>query len=110
MSDPYSTQPPPDRGVKVPHLVFGLLFLGATAIWAIGQSGVISGEQLTLLAPVVLIIAGVVGLAASLAAGRNRHRREQPRDVAESDTYTQSFAADADTSTDDPTVHDERQS
>ena len=28
MSDPTYPQPPADRSVKVPHLVFGLLFLG----------------------------------------------------------------------------------
>jgi hypothetical protein len=116
MSDPqqnqYPAQPPPDRSVKIPHLVFGLLFLGASAIWAIGQSGAVSGENLTLLAPVVLIGAGVIGLAASLAAGRNRHRRERrAHDVApdlahDGDTYTQFF----DTDVEDTTEHEERQS
>lgn len=75
MSDPtYSAapRPPVDRSVKVPHLVFGLLFLGVAGIWALGTSGLISGERLTILAPAVLIAAGVIGLVASLASGRNR--------------------------------------
>ena len=50
------TPPPADRTLKVPHLVFGLLFLGVAGIWALGQSG-------------------VIGLAASLASGRNKRRR-----------------------------------
>ena len=78
MSDPTYPQPPADRSVKVPHLVFGLLFLGVAGIWALGASDAISGEHLAVLGPAVLIVAGVVGLAASLANGRNR-RRARPR-------------------------------
>ncbi len=111
MSDPQQQYPPPDRSVKIPHLVFGLLFLGASAIWAVGESGRISGESLTLLAPVVLIGAGVIGLVASLAAGRNRHRRDERSGYEVSpeppgDSYTQFFDTDAE----DTTQHDERQS
>ena len=78
MSEPTYTQPPADRSVKVPHLVFGLLFLGVAGIWALGASDAISGEHLAVLGPAVLILAGVVGLAASLANGRNRRRRDVP--------------------------------
>jgi len=80
MSEPTSTypQPPADRSVKVPHLVFGLLFLGVAGIWALGASDAISGEHLAVLGPAVLIIAGVVGLAASLANARNRRRSTFP--------------------------------
>ncbi len=75
MSDPnLYPQPPADRSVKIPHLVFGLLFLGIAGIWALGVSDLISGEQLAILGPGVLIVAGVIGLAASLANGRNRRR------------------------------------
>jgi hypothetical protein len=75
MTDPTFPPPPTDRSVKVPHLVFGLLFLGVAGIWALGVSDAISGEHLAVLGPAVLILAGVVGLAASLANGRNRRRR-----------------------------------
>jgi hypothetical protein len=108
---PYE-QPPVDRTLKVPHLVFGLLFLGFAGLWALGESGAISGERVTILGPAVLVLAGVVGLAASLAAGRNRHRRERlAHEVApdlghDGDTYTQFF----DTDVDDTTEHEERQS
>jgi hypothetical protein len=70
MSDPIYATPPADRRVKVPHLVFGLLFLGVAGIWALGTSDVISGERLAVLAPAVLIAAGVIGLVASLASAR----------------------------------------
>jgi hypothetical protein len=76
MSDPSYAPPPADHRVKITHLVFGLLFLGAAGTWALGASGAISGEHLAVLAPALLIGAGVVGLAASLASGRNRRRTE----------------------------------
>lgn len=68
--------PPPDTSVKVAHLVFALLFLGAAGIWALVETDVITAERLTVLAPALLIAAGVIGLAASLASSRNRRRRQ----------------------------------
>src|SRR6478609_7025996 len=105
MSDPTYPQPPADRSVKVPHLVFGLLFLGVAGIWALGASNAISGEHLAVLGPGVLILAGVIGLAASLANGRNR-RRSVPAGYAP-DSYTGSAYAEpetTDTSTTDTTT------
>jgi hypothetical protein len=108
---PYE-QPPVDRTLKVPHLVFGLLFLGFAGLWALGESGAISGERVTILGPAVLVLAGVVGLAASLAAGRNRHRRERlAHEVApdlghDADSYTHFFDEDVE----DTTQHEEKQS
>jgi hypothetical protein len=107
---PYE-QPPIDRTLKVPHLVFGLLFLGFAGLWALGESGAISGQGVTILGPAVLVLAGVVGLAASLAAGRNRHRRERrAHEVApdlghDGDAYTQFFDTDV-----EDTQHEEKQS
>src|ERR1700710_2338213 len=113
MSEYTYEQPPVDRTLKAPHLVFGLLFLAFAALWAFGESGAISGEGVTILGPAVLVLAGVVGLAASLAAGRNRHRRERAaHEVApdlehDSDNYTQVFdTSDADV--EDPTQPQER--
>jgi hypothetical protein len=96
-------QPPADRTVKVPHLVFGLLFLGVAGIWALGASDAISGEHLAVLGPGVLILAGVIGLAASLANGRNRRRQAQAEHQPESyetATYESTDSTDSTATTD----------
>jgi hypothetical protein len=96
MSDP--TYPPADRSVKIPHLVFGLLFLGGAGIWALGASNVISGERLAVLGPGVLIAAGIIGLAASLANGRNRRRSTSAYEpMADSTSYRTDTAEDSGT-------------
>ena len=100
MSDPTYPQPPADRSVKVPHLVFGLLFLGVAGIWALGASDAISGEHLAVLGPAVLILAGVVGLAASLANGRNRRRRSVPAAYAPESYDSTEYADTTYTTTD----------
>lgn len=105
MSDPTYPQPPADRTVKVPHLVFGLLFLGVAGIWALGASDAISGEHLAVLGPGVLILAGVIGLAASLANGRNRRRQAQVGYQPES-YETTTFDSTETTDTADSTVTD----
>lgn len=69
-----SLHPDPDHSVKIPHLVFGLLFLGLAGIWALVVTDVITAGRLTVVAPALLIAAGVIGLAASLAGTRNRSR------------------------------------
>ena len=45
MSEPLQ-QPPVDRSVKIPHLVFGLLFLGVAVVWALAVAGVITEDRL----------------------------------------------------------------
>jgi hypothetical protein len=75
MSD-LNQQPQPDRSVKITHLVFGLLFLGVAVVWALVVGDVINENDLAVLAPAVLIAAGVIGLATSLASARNRRHRE----------------------------------
>jgi hypothetical protein len=75
--NPQHAQPPADHSVKIPHLVFGLLFLGIAVVWALVVGDVITEDRLTVIAPSLLIAAGVVGLAASLASSRNR-RGNQP--------------------------------
>lgn len=84
--------PPPDTSVKVTHLVFALLFLGTAGIWALARTGVVTADRLTVVAPALLIAAGVIGLVASLASGRNRRRRpssaplhHDPHDAATDD-------------------------
>ncbi len=78
MSDPTHTQAPADRTVKIPHLVFGLLFLGIAAVWALIATDVITEDRLTWIGPAILVGAGVIGLAASLASTRNRRNKRQP--------------------------------
>jgi hypothetical protein len=92
MSEPIYTQPPADRSVKIPHLVFGLLFLGVAGIWALGTSDVLSGEKLAILGPGVLIAAGVIGLVAGLASGRNRRRSTPFEPQYDSTTTTTDYA------------------
>jgi cytochrome bd-type quinol oxidase subunit 2 len=75
MSD-LNQQQPADRSVKITHLVFGLLFLGVAVVWALVVGDVIHEDDLAVLAPAILIAAGVVGLAASLASARNRRNRD----------------------------------
>lgn len=82
--------PPPDHSVKVPHLVFGLLFLGLAVVWALVASDTIDADSVPLIGPGVLIAAGVVGLVASLANGRNRRGREQVV-VDDPDAYTETY-------------------
>ena len=81
LPDPHSPAPPPDTAVKVTHLVFALLFLGAAATWVLVETHAITAERLTVLAPALLIAAGVIGLAASLASSRNRRRRSDREPV-----------------------------
>ncbi|MEO7350772.1 MAG: hypothetical protein ABIR34_01875 [Marmoricola sp.] len=75
--------PPADRSVKIPHLVFGLLFLGVAGIWALVVTDVITEDRLPVLAPAVLIVAGVIGLAASLASTRNRRQKRNQSPLTE---------------------------
>lgn len=101
MSDPTYLQPPVDRSVKIPHLVFGLLFLGVAAVWALVASDAINVDRLPVLAPAVLIVAGVIGLGVSLASGRNR----RPTGTAPEGAYSGYDGTTGSTSTEptDPT-------
>ena len=50
----------------VVSLVFGTLFAGFTAIWLLSETDVIDYQQAWLAGPVILIIAGVLGLSVAL--------------------------------------------
>ncbi|MGN6301106.1 MAG: hypothetical protein ACTHN8_08450 [Angustibacter sp.] len=60
--------------LDVTSLVFGLIFLGVAATWALVQTELVTLPDLSLLGPAVLIVAGVVGLAATLAKGQRDQR------------------------------------
>lgn len=67
----------PGAGVKVVHLVFGLLFVGASLLWLLGNRGALDGGQLVVAVPLLLIVAGIGGLAATMIAGFRRTRLER---------------------------------
>jgi hypothetical protein len=60
--------------VDVTSLVFGLIFLGVAGAWALVQNELISLPDLSVAGPAVLIVAGVVGLVATVT-GTARSRR-----------------------------------
>lgn len=75
------------RPVSVSHLVFGLIFLGAAALWAIGAATGADAPDMAVLAPAVLIGAGVAGLIAIVLNARNaRISTEASRDPEYADT------------------------
>lgn len=80
MSDLTHPEPPADHSVKIPQLIFGLLFLGIAGVWALVVTDVITEDRLPVIMPALLIGAGVIGLAASLASGRNRRQRQRQQD------------------------------
>ena len=95
MSD-LNPQPPADHSVKIPHLVFGLLFIGIAIVWALVISDVITEDRLTVIAPTILIAAGVVGLAASLASTRNRRNRNDTSQLHDNRPNDSLFADEQD--------------
>ena len=67
----------------VTSLVFGLIFIGVAAAWALVQSDLLSLPDLSVAGPAVLIVAGVVGLVATLStSARKRRVGETPSDEA----------------------------
>lgn len=56
----------------VTSLVFGLVFLSTTLVWALVQWGVITVSMLPVAVPVVLVVVGVIGVIASVTRGRAR--------------------------------------
>lgn len=60
------------RPISIPHLVFGVVFTGIAAVWAIGQATDADLPRTAIAVPLVLIAAGIVGLVASLAGARRR--------------------------------------
>ncbi|MGO4257877.1 hypothetical protein [Marmoricola sp. RAF53] len=69
-------QPSPSpRTVSIPHLIFGVVFTGIAAVWAIGEATGADLPRSAIGFPAVLIVAGVVGLVATVV---NARRRSQP--------------------------------
>jgi hypothetical protein len=70
--------------VSITHLVFGLIFLGITALWVVGATTDLEAPALAVWGPVVLIASGVVGLAATVFNARTTGSAPP----AESDDHT----------------------
>jgi hypothetical protein len=96
------------RPVSISHLVFGLIFLGATVLWVIGAATDADAPDLAAVAPAVLIGAGVIGLAATVFNARNArvHARARARAV---DATTESDIAQPGYADTGATDHEEQQ-
>ncbi|MCW2786805.1 MAG: hypothetical protein JWP74_3322 [Marmoricola sp.] len=70
MSEIQTTTAP--RRLGIAHLVLGLIFLGISAVWAIGQATNADLGSTAVGFPAVLILAGLIGLAASVVGSRRR--------------------------------------
>ena len=68
------------RPVSIPHLVFGLIFLGAAGLWAIGAGTDADTSDPAVLAPAVLLGAGVIGLVGIVVNARRRDVRPESFD------------------------------
>lgn len=77
--------------LNVSYLVIGLIFLGIAGFWALRTLGVVEGQDVRWLGPLLLVAAGGVGLAGF--AGRSLGRRDRDEidrvaeDVPEFDPY-----------------------
>ena len=60
------------RPLSITHLVLGLVFLGVSALWAIGAGTDAEVPDLATAAPAVLIAAGVIGLIGVVVNARRR--------------------------------------
>lgn len=72
------------RPVSIAHLVFGLIFLGAAALWAIGAATDADAPDLAVAAPIILIGAGAIGLVGIVVNARKARPRTAP-DVTTTD-------------------------
>ena len=71
------------RGVGVPHLVMGLVFLGLAGTWLLHEVGVIESVEVQWLLPLILVVAGAAGLLASVARSLTRRPRRRAEVVQE---------------------------
>ena len=55
----------PKRKPDVPGIIAGTILSGAATIWMLNDNGVIQTDDLGLTAALLLVAAGIIGLAAS---------------------------------------------
>lgn len=69
--------------LNVAYLVVGLVYLGIAGSWALHAGGVIDTDQAGWVLPLVLVLAGVIGLVAFAARAASRRRGvEDDQDVS----------------------------
>ena len=78
-ADGPAAQPGATHPLNVSYLVVGLVFLGIAAMWTLRVTGAIDTHDLGLLLPLILVIAGAVGLLGFTAKGVSRSRRARAR-------------------------------
>jgi hypothetical protein len=76
--------------LNVSYLVVGLVFLGISGSWALRTAGLVDNRDVGWLLPLVLVVAGAVGLAAFATKGVTRIRREDPT-LDGPDVYTDDY-------------------
>jgi hypothetical protein len=59
-------------------LVFGLIFVGLAAGWALARANLVAIGDLQFAGPILLIAAGAIGLVVSLRRGRRTADRQTP--------------------------------
>jgi hypothetical protein len=64
--------------LNVSYLVVGLVFLGISGAWALREAGVVDTAQVGWLLPLMLVVAGGIGLVAFAAKGLTRRGEEAP--------------------------------
>ncbi len=76
----YETQSSARRTTSIPHLVIGLIFLGIAGMWALAATGAVDYDGEKWVLPLVLVIAGAVGLLISLGGAFRSSRTRDTTD------------------------------
>ena len=61
----------------VTSLVFGVIFAGVALVWALVETDVVELDNLTVLGPAVLVVAGLIGLVGLVASLRGSRPRDE---------------------------------
>ena len=90
MNEPVINEPidSPRSPVKVAHLVFGSFFIGIAILWALTESDAITWQGTSYLVPLTLLLAGAIGLGASLLGSASERRRRTSYDAVPMGTTT----------------------
>lgn len=67
--------------LNVSYLVVGLVFLGISGAWGMRTADIIDNNDVGWLLPLVLVVAGAVGLAAFAAKGLTSTRTDEHDDL-----------------------------